>query len=118
MIWAKIASLFMALGVLIGAFGAHALSHKLTEEHIDIFKTGVLYHFFHSLGLFAVSWLLIEFQNPVLHWVGSWIAAGILLFSGSLYAYALTRIRWLGFVTPLGGMCFVVGWILLFFNIP
>jgi len=117
MIWAKIASILMLTGVLLGAFGSHALKEKLPIERIDIFKTGVLYHFIHALGLFVIAWLMVHFNNPNINLAGIFILIGIILFSGSLYVYAITAIRWLGFVTPLGGVCFLIGWTILFLNI-
>ena len=117
MIWAKIASLLMMLGVILGAFGSHALKGKVSDYHLDVYKTGVLYHFIHALGLFAVAWVMVHWNNPRLNVAGIFLLAGILLFSGSLYVYAVTNIRWLGFVTPFGGLCFIIGWFLLFLNI-
>lgn len=117
MIWAKIASVLMFLGVVFGAFGSHALRGKISDDRLDAYKTGVFYHFIHTLGLFAVAWLVVQFHMPQLNLAGIFLTAGIVLFSGSLYIWAITKIRWLGFVTPFGGLCFLIGWLILFLNI-
>ena len=113
MLWVKIASIFMFLGVALGAFGAHALKGKVDPYFLDVFKTGVLYHMVHAMGLFAVAWLSSLSQDPKLFWAGVFLVAGIVLFSGSLYAMTLTGIRALGAITPLGGLSFLAAWILL-----
>ena len=118
MIWAKTASLLMCLGVALGAFGSHALRDRVSAYHLDVFKTAVFYHFIHALGLFVIAWLWTKYNNPVLNWVGIYLTVGIILFSGSLYIYAMTNIRWLGFVAPFGGFCFILGWFTLFIKMP
>jgi uncharacterized membrane protein YgdD (TMEM256/DUF423 family) len=115
--WAKIATLLMGLGVILGAFGSHALKGKISDYHLEVYKTGVLYHFIHALGLFAVAWLMVHLNNPKINMAGILLTTGIILFSGSLYVYSITQVRWLGFVTPFGGICFLAGWIVLFLNI-
>lgn len=117
MYWAKIASLLMCLAVALGAFGSHALKGKISDYHNDVFKTAVFYHMIHALGLFAVAWLMVQLNNPKINMAGTFLTAGIVLFSGSLYIYAVTQIRWLGFVAPLGGLCFLAGWLTLFLNL-
>ena len=117
MIWAKIGSILMFLSVALGAFGAHALRGKISDHYLEIFKTGVLYHFMHALGLFVIAWLSTQIADPKLNCVGGLFIAGIILFSGSLYLLAATGIKWLGAITPLGGLSFLVGWLLLFFII-
>lgn len=114
MIWVKYASGLMFLGVMLGAFGAHALKGKVDPYLLDVFKTGVLYHMIHALGLFAVAWLSTITQDPKIAWAGILMIAGIVLFSGSLYAMTLTGIRPLGAITPLGGLSFLAAWILIF----
>lgn len=113
MIWIKIASIFMFLGVALGAFGSHALKDKLSEYYLDVYKTAVLYQFVHALGLFVVAWLSTISQNPKIGLVGIFFSIGILLFSGSLYLLTITGIKWLGAITPLGGISFLIGWGLL-----
>lgn len=104
----------MALAVGIGAFGAHGLKSHLTNEMLQIYKTGVEYHFYHALGLLAVGLLSLNMPSGLLNWSAVLLTAGIILFSGSLYVLAVTGIKWLGAITPLGGVSFIAGWILLF----
>jgi uncharacterized membrane protein YgdD (TMEM256/DUF423 family) len=114
MIWVKVASLLMFLGVALGAFGAHALKGKVDPYFLDVFKTGVLYHMVHALGFFAVAWLSTISQDPKIVWAGILMIVGIVLFSGSLYAMTLTGIRALGAITPIGGLSFLAAWVLIF----
>lgn len=116
MVWVKAASLLMFLGVALGAFGAHSLKDKVEPYLLDVFKTGVLYHLIHALGLFTVAWLSSVYQDPKITWAGICLIAGIFLFSGSLYAMTLTGIRIFGAVTPIGGVCFLAAWVLIFFS--
>ena len=102
------------LAVILGAFGAHGLKGRLTEDLLAIYQTGVQYHFYHSLGLLLIG--VIAWQLPGSVWLkwSAWIMlAGIILFSGSLYLLALTNVRWLGMITPIGGIAFIVAWLLL-----
>ncbi len=102
------------LGVALGAFGAHALRDRLAPELLGAWKTAVEYQFYHALALLAVGWLLRESANAVwLQAAGVSFALGVLLFSGSLYALALSGVRILGAVTPLGGLAFLLGWAFL-----
>lgn len=106
------------LAVILGAFGAHALKARLTADQLQSFETGVRYQMYHAFALFACAWLL-DRGAPAAGTAGTLMLAGILLFSGSIYLLAtreltgLTNYRWLGPVTPLGGLCFIVGWITL-----
>jgi len=98
------------VAVAAGAFGAHMLKPRLSERMLEVFETGVRYHMFHALallfsGLAFIQWAEKFFQRAALAFV-----LGILFFSGSLYLLALSEIRWLGAVTPLGGLCFIAGW--------
>lgn len=102
-----------ALAVLLGSFGAHALKARLAPEQLVTFETGVRYHLVHALGLLAAAWAAGRFGGDAVRWGGWLLAAGTLLFSGSLYLLALTGVRWIGIVTPFGGVAFVVGWALL-----
>lgn len=113
MVWVKLASFMMFLGVALGAFGAHALKGKVDAYFLDVFKTGVLYHMVHALGLFAVAWLSTISQDPKIAWAGYLMIAGIVLFSGSLYAMTLTGLRPLGAITPFGGLSFLAAWVLI-----
>jgi len=103
-----------ALAVMLGAFGAHGLKEKVSAELLDIFQTGVQYHFYHALGILIVG--IIAYHLPesgFLKWSGWLMLVGILLFSGSLYLMTFTGARWLGAVTPFGGTAFIAAWILL-----
>ena len=116
MIWVKIGALTMVAGVMLGAFGVHALKTKMSEYAFDVYKTGVLYHLVHGLGLFVIAWLRTYTLNPKVDLAGIFLFAGIILFSGSLYILALTDQKWLGAVTPLGGLSFLAGWLILLFT--
>jgi len=109
-----IATLLMALAVAIGAFGAHGLKSHLSDEMMQIYKTGVEYHFYHALGLLLVGVLSLNMPSGLLNWSAILLTAGIILFSGSLYVLSITGMTWLGAITPLGGLSFIAGWILLF----
>lgn len=113
-VFLMIGSIAMALAVALGAFGAHGLKKILTKEMLDIFETGVRYHFYHAIGLLVVG-LITHYlpDSALLKWSGWLMASGILIFSGSLYILAMTGIRWLGAITPIGGLCFIASWILL-----
>ncbi|NKB38223.1 MAG: DUF423 domain-containing protein [Gammaproteobacteria bacterium] len=100
-----------ALAVILGAFGAHALKTKISEQMLGVFQTGIQYHFYHALGLLLLG--ILALNLPSSNWLkasGLLMLMGILLFSGSLYALALSNIRWLGAITPLGGTAFILAW--------
>jgi uncharacterized membrane protein YgdD (TMEM256/DUF423 family) len=101
------------LAVLAGAFGAHALKTRLTQDLHAVFEVGARYHMYHALGLFVAAWLADRWQVGQPGWAGVCFVAGTVLFSGSLYAMALTGHRWFGAITPLGGVAFLAGWMLL-----
>jgi uncharacterized membrane protein YgdD (TMEM256/DUF423 family) len=101
------------LSVAAGAFGAHALRARLAPEYLAAFETGARYQIYHALGLLAVAWALARWPSQLPVWAGWLFVVGTVLFSGSLYALALTGARWWGAVTPLGGVAFMVGWICL-----
>jgi len=113
-IFLTLGSIAMALAVALGAFGAHGLKSKLTAEMLDIFETGVRYHFYHALGLLLIgtiaNWLP---DSSILSWSGWLMVGGIFIFSGSLYILSISGIRWLGAITPIGGLCFIASWVLL-----
>jgi uncharacterized membrane protein YgdD (TMEM256/DUF423 family) len=106
-----------ALAVALGAFGAHALRDKVSEYVLNIFETAVKYQFYHVLALVAVGILFQWYSNAWLLWSGRLFISGIILFCGSMYAlaYFLAKenesMKWLGAITPFGGLCFVAGWI-------
>lgn len=102
------------LAVTLGAFAAHGLRERLTPDLLNTFQTGVQYHMYHALALFGVGLLLLHFPaQTLLRYSAAAFAIGILLFSGSLYVLSLSGIRWLGAITPLGGLGFLAGWGLL-----
>ncbi len=107
-----IGALFSALAVMIGAFGAHLVEDMVTAERFDNWKTAAQYQFYHSLGIILTGFALRDRNSARLKWAGYLFAIGILLFSFSLYALALTDITMLGAITPLGGLCFISGWLL------
>ncbi|OZI75735.1 DUF423 domain-containing protein [Bordetella genomosp. 2] len=108
-----LAALNMIAAVGAGAFGAHGLKRMLAPDLLAIWQTGVLYHLVHALGLFVVALLGARFGSALLSTAGAVMFAGIVLFSGSLYLLALTGTRWLGAVTPLGGVAFLAAWALV-----
>ncbi|MEE4286992.1 MAG: DUF423 domain-containing protein [Mariniphaga sp.] len=108
------ASILLALAVALGAFGAHGLKSQLSTDMLQTFKTGVDYHFYHALGLLLIGILAVSFPSDLIKWSAILLTAGIVLFSGSLYALAISGIKWLGAITPLGGISFIAGWVLLF----
>ncbi len=112
--------LFLALGALsalvsvaAGAFGAHALRTRLAPDLLVVFETGARYEMYHALGLFAVAWAVHRWPGGAATGAGWLFILGTVLFSGSLYALALSGVRAFGAVTPLGGLAFLVGWALL-----
>lgn len=104
----------MFLAVALGAFGAHGLRHRLSPDMLEIFETGVRYHFYHALGLFAVAWVADKSPSGLATAAGWALTAGIVIFSGTLYLLSVTGVRWLGAITPIGGVSFLAGWVLLF----
>ncbi len=110
----RIAAVLCFLAVALGAFGAHGL--RSTLEHrgmLDVWNKAVLYHFIHAIALLVLA--LYGTVNRGAWWL---LLAGILLFSGSLYVMALTNLRWLGAITPFGGLCFLAGWAWLIITPP
>ena len=111
--WFATGAVFCGLGVILGGFGAHGLRERLTPEMLVVFETGVRYHLIHGLGLLAVASAASRWPDTYVSIAGYLFVAGILIFSGSLYVLAVTGIRWLGAITPIGGVCLIVGWGLL-----
>ena len=106
-----LASLSGMFAVALGAFGAHALRGKLDDYARGVFETAVQYHFYHSLALLAVGILCLSQPQTALLKSSGWLfLLGILIFSGSLYVLSISGIKWLGAVTPLGGLAFIAGW--------
>lgn len=110
--WALAAGVSGALGVALGAFGAHGLKLWLPLQQITIFETAVRYHLVHTLALLGVAALGIALpaRAPALAWVVRGLVLGIVLFSGSLYALSLTGVGWFGAITPLGGVAWIAAW--------
>jgi uncharacterized membrane protein YgdD (TMEM256/DUF423 family) len=110
----RIAAALCLLAVGLGAFGAHALRATLQSNGmLDVWNKAVLYHFLNALALLVLAWH--GAGNRVAYYL---LAAGIVIFSGTLYALALTNIRWLGAITPIGGLCFLAGWAWLIISPP
>ena len=111
--FAALGALSAALAVAAGAFGAHALKGHLSPEDLSVFETGARYQMYHALALLAVAWAATRWPGSAVHAAGWLFVIGTLLFSGSLYALALSGVRWLGAITPLGGLAFLAGWVCL-----
>ncbi|MBO9596882.1 MAG: DUF423 domain-containing protein [Cohnella sp.] len=112
--YVKIGALAAMLSVALGAFGAHALKDELSSDMMDVYQTGVQYHMFHAIGILLVGMLMERLPRPRLAlWSARLLLAGVVLFSGSLYALALSGVEALGAITPLGGVAFIAGWICL-----
>ena len=105
------------IAVALGAFGAHSLRTKLTPEMLNIFEVGVRYQMYHALGLIAVAWAISRWPEANLNAAGWAFIVGIVVFSGSLYLLTLTDTRWLGAITPIGGLAFLTGWAILVWSI-
>jgi uncharacterized membrane protein YgdD (TMEM256/DUF423 family) len=101
------------IGVALGAFGAHSLRTKLSPEMLNIFEVGVRYQMYHAFGLIAVAWAMVRWPEAHLNAAGWAFIVGILIFSGSLYLLSTTDTRWLGAITPIGGLAFLLGWAIL-----
>ena len=106
-------SLSGGLAVALGAFGAHALKDRLTPDLLQTFETGVRYHMYHALALLAVAWAISRWPESSAGTAGWAFIIGIVVFSGSLYILSFTGMRWLGAITPIGGVAFLLGWLLL-----
>ena len=112
------AAVLMALAVALGAFGAHALSTRLAPGMLSIWHTGVTYHAWHALALFALGVLMLHVPRSAALRAAAWLfVAGIVLFAGSLYLLALGAPTWVGAITPLGGAAFIAAWITLAFAV-
>ena len=101
------------VGVAAGAFGAHGLKDRLEGDMMDVFEVGVRYQMYHAFALIVVAWALTRWPSPSVTASGWLFIAGTLLFSGSLYALSLTGMKWVGAITPLGGLAFLAGWLCL-----
>jgi uncharacterized membrane protein YgdD (TMEM256/DUF423 family) len=108
-----VGSLSGLIAVAAGAFGAHSLRDRLTSDLLAIFETGVRYQMYHALALLLVAWAVNRWPGPLTSAAGWLFVAGTLIFSGSLYALSFSGARWLGAITPLGGIAFLGGWLCL-----
>ncbi len=112
--WVRIGAILGGLGVIAGAFGAHGLREYLDERMQAIFETAVRYQMYHALALLAVGLLAMMGRNGTSTTVAGWsFLVGTLIFSGTLYGLSLSEIRWLGAITPIGGVALIVGWFAL-----
>ena len=109
-IFLTIAAIFGGLSVAAGAFASHALKDRLSERALEIFETGAKYQMYHALALLGVALLLSQEAQTPLIVAGFAFVTGIIIFSGSLYGLSFSGIKWLGAITPLGGVAFLVGW--------
>lgn len=110
----SLGALFGLLGVCLGAFGAHELHGEVSGRMLAVFNIGLEYQFYHALALLAVGLLLALWPgNRLLQWAGGLFTAGVVMFSGSLYVLAISGVRWLGAITPVGGFSLIAGWVLL-----
>ena len=112
-----VGSAFCLLSVFMGAFGAHTLKTKISKEMLDIFEVAVRYQVYHGIGLIIVAWAISQWQNSFTTAAGWCFIGGIAVFSGSLYILSMTGIRWLGAVTPIGGLAFIAGWACLILSV-
>ena len=117
MTFAVLGAVSAFVAVAAGAFGAHALRARLTPDLLAVFETGARYQMYHALALFAVAWAVTRSSHGAIGAAGWLFVAGTVIFSGSLYALALSGVRALGAVTPLGGVCFLAGWLMLAWGI-
>ena len=101
---------FALIAVVTGAFAAHALKTRLSPDTFQVFEVAVRYQMYHALGLIAVAWAASQWNSQLIAASGWLFVAGIVIFSGSLYILSLTGIRWLGAITPIGGVAFIIGW--------
>ncbi|MBV6306488.1 DUF423 domain-containing protein [Candidimonas humi] len=108
-----VASLTLLVAVAAGAFGAHGLKRVLSADMLAVWHTAVLYQLVHGLGMLAIAGLGTRFGSPLLSSAAGLMFAGIVLFSGSLYLLATTGVRWLGAITPIGGLAFILAWALV-----
>lgn len=114
----RIGGLFGALAVALGAFGAHVVKPILDPQLYENYQTAVQYHMYHTLALIGVAILSQRFpQRKLLSWSGWLFIVGIIIFSGSLYVLSLSGLRFLGAITPIGGVAFVVAWCLMAFSV-
>ena len=101
---------FALIAVITGAFAAHTLKSRLSPDMFQVFEVAVRYQMYHALGLIVVAWAASQWSSQLITASGWLFVAGIVIFSGSLYILSLTGVRWLGAITPIGGVAFIIGW--------
>ncbi len=112
-----IGSVFAALSVLFGAFGAHGLKNKLPIEDLVIFETAVRYQMYHALGILLLGVTSFFLTEKLVSTPAYFLIFGVIIFSGSLFLLVFTNLRWFGAITPIGGLCLIIGWLLFAYNI-
>ncbi len=116
-VFAIVGCIAALMGVLAGAFAAHGLKNLMVPESLEVFQTGVRYQIYHALALLFVAWAISRWEDSIFNIAGVSFILGIMLFTGSLYLISLTGIKWLGFITPVGGVAFIFGWLILAYGI-
>ena len=112
-----VGSVFAALSVLLGAFGAHGLKNRLSIEDLAIFETAVRYQMYHALGILFMGLASFDLTEKLVSFPAYFLILGIIVFSGSLFLLVFTNLRWFGAITPIGGLCLIIGWLLFAYNI-
>ncbi len=109
-----LSGIFGMLGVLAGTFGAHGLRGYLSDEMLQVYRTGVQYHLIHTLAILGTALASARLRSRTVTMAGWCFTWGIVLFSGSLYIMTITGLKWLGMITPIGGLALIAGWMMLF----
>jgi uncharacterized membrane protein YgdD (TMEM256/DUF423 family) len=112
-----VGSLSALLAVALGAFAAHGLRSRLSTEMLGVFEVGVRYHLYHALALLAVAWASTRWPGGAVTAPGWLFVVGIVVFAGSLYLLSISGLRWLGAITPVGGVAFLAGWAALAYGV-
>ena len=115
--WIVIGAILVAIAIILGAFGSHVLKTRLSPKDFEIFNTANNYHFLNSLSIITIALLGFSLSPDIIYKPLIIIFSGTIIFSFSLYLLLFTQIRWLGAITPIGGLCLIVGWFLLAYNI-
>lgn len=114
----QFAAMSGTIAVALGAFGAHALKDKLTQSGtLETYQTAVSYQFYHTLALLGIGLFALKYPSNWINYSGIGMMIGVIVFSGSLYILCFTGIKWLGAITPIGGLAFIIGWLMLFMAI-
>ena len=113
-LWFKFSAVFGALGVILGAFAAHGLKGRLSPESMSIFETAVKYQMYHAFALIGVGVLAMRVESTSIKLAGIFFILGTIIFSGSLYLLVATDTKWLGAITPIGGLALILGWVFVY----